>query len=181
VLKNLIEEPVICETHGGNGAIYRLCYTGIRRGFVFETNEKKAEVLARQRPAWAIWNCDCVKGVSSGVGKNMVVNFLDVDPYGSPWDIFEAWFSSERIRAQKLTIVCNDGLRSKLKVGAWDVKVLGGMVKKYGNNLYHIYLEVAKELMKEKAALAGYSVNRFVGYYCGANQDMTHYTAELVR
>ena len=36
-------------------------------------------------------------------------------------------------------------------------------------------------VLKEKAALAGYSLSRFAGYYCGHGQPMTHYLALLVR
>lgn len=181
-IRLLNTDPVICETHGGYGKLFQRCYVGIRSGVVFETDEKKAMVLARQRPSWSIWNEDSTAAIVNGVGAHLVVNLLDVDPYGQPWDLFDAWFGSDRPRATKLVVVCNDGLRQSLRIGgAWNVKQMSGMVRKYGNRLHDFYLEIAKEVLTEKAAIAGYSMCRFSGYYCGPGQQMTHYTAEMTR
>ena len=57
-----VENPVILETHGGRGDLFRRCYAGVETGIVFEKDALKAEVLVRQRPNWAVYESDCVVG-----------------------------------------------------------------------------------------------------------------------
>lgn len=177
-----VDAPVIMETHGGKGALFKACYSDVAAGVVLEKDRGKVEILARQRPTWAVYEVtDSAKAIAGGAGNHLPVNVLDVDPYGDPWPTIEAFFSSERERPDKVFVVVNDGLKSKVNIGAWDVGTLAPMVQKYGNNLSPIYLEVCKELMAEKAAQAGYGLSRWVGYYCGHARQMTHYLAILER
>lgn len=177
-----VAEPVVFETHGGKGSIFEACYSYLQQGVVIEKDAEKAARLARQRPTWGVYEADCLVAIQAGVGRGLPINILDVDPYGDPWPAIEAWFDSERDWAETFFVAVNDGLRIKVRLGGgWDVKTLQGMVSKYGNNLDSIYLEVCQELMQEKAALAGYSLDRFTGYYCGAGKQMTHYLAILKR
>ena len=55
LLKELDDAPVILETHGGYGEVWKKVYSNIKRGIVFEKNPKKAEALAKQRPSWAVY------------------------------------------------------------------------------------------------------------------------------
>lgn len=174
-----IESPVIMETHGGLGKLYNACYQGIDSGVVFEKDPRKAGRLGLQRPTWAVYEADSTEAIRAGVGNHLEVNILDLDPYGEPWPTIEAFFNSDRLFPDMLFVAVNDGLRQKLRIGGWDVGSMQGIVSKYGNNLQDIYLDVCRELMQEKAAKAGYSLNRFVGYYCGHAKQMTHYLAEL--
>ncbi len=176
------EAPVILETHGGTGGIYREVYTEVWQGVVFETDAKKAEILAHQRPSWSVYEADCEKALRAGVGAHLTINLLDCDPYGDPWPVLDAFFSSERSFAEHMLVAVNDGLRQKLKMGgAWSTGSMSGMVARFGNDLQGIYLDVCEVLMAEKAAQAGYRLHRFNGYYCGHAQQMTHYLAELTR
>lgn len=174
-----IAEPVVMETHGGAGRIFWRCYGDVPRGVVFEKDPEKTAILARQRPTWSVYECDCVSAIQVGVGSHLPVNFVDIDPYGEPWPVIDALFASERPWPAKLGIVVNDGLRQKLKIGAWDVASMAAMVQKCGNALYEDYLAVCQELLSGKAAQRDYRLTRWAGYYCGHAQQMTHYAAVL--
>lgn len=178
----LIPDPVVMETHGGAGKIYEACYSQLQTGIVFEKDDQKVSVLAKQRPGWSVYQADSAAVIGLGAGAHLNVNVLDVDPYGSPWDVIEAFFSSERPRPQRVAVVVNDGLRLSVKYGiAWHAGSLRDMVIKYGNDLHGIYLDICQELMIEKAATAGYHLTRWAGYYCGRRMDLTHYLAILER
>lgn len=173
--------PVVMETHGGYGRIYLDCYAGIADGVVFETDENKVLLLAEQRPTWAVYQANCELAIRGGAGAHLPVNLLDVDPYGDPWVTIDAFFRSERPRPDRMVVVVNDGLRQKLKMnGGWSTHSLAGMVDRRGNDaLYDDYLDVCRDLMEQKAALADYHLDSFTGYYCGHARQMTHYLALL--
>lgn len=178
-----IDRPVILETHGGFGKLYAACYTAARTGVVLEKDPGKAAALARQRPHWAVYEADCEQAIPLGAGAHLEVNFVDLDPYGDPWPVMEAFFRSERPRADRLALVVNDGLRQACKMNhGWAVNSLAAAVAHFGNcALYPSYLEVARWLVMDKAAIAGYRLKSWTGYYCGHNGQMTHYAALLER
>ena len=174
--------PVVMETHGGMGKIFSACYRTVSDGVVIEKKPERAAFLARQRPAWFVYEADCVEALRAGVGGVLPVNVLDVDPYGDPWPTIEAFFGSDRDWPATMFVVVNDGLRQGIRMGrAWGVESLRGVVERYGNDLHDVYLDVCRELMSEKAGLAGYDVDRWAGYYCGHQDQMTHYLAVLTR
>lgn len=177
-----IDKPVIMETHGGMGKLFTECYHGIGQGVVFEKKSARAAFLARQRPTWAVYEADCEAAIAAGAGAHLEINFLDLDPYSDPWPAISAFFESERPRAEKLLVVVNDGLRQKVRLGgAWSCASMLPIVQRYGNNLHDVYLEACQEMMKEKAAKAGYALTAWAGYYCGHVKMMTHYLAVLER
>lgn len=182
-LLKLVDAPVVMETHGGYGAIWGQCYSDIANGIVFEKNANKTQVLAVQRPTWAVYECECEGALLAGVGAHLPVNFLDCDPYGEPWPVVDAFFGSDRPFPPTLAIVVNDGLRQKLKMnGGWNVASLEQKVSEYGNSaLYRNYLAICKELLQEKASQQGYKLTRWAGYYCGHGDQMTHYAALFIR
>lgn len=181
-LQCLDESPVVLETHGGWGKLYGLCYHGVAQGAVCEKLPEKVAALADQRPSWAVYEGDCEQLLRAGAASHLTVNLLDLDPYGSPWSVLDAFLGSERPWAERLVVVVNDGMRQGLQRGrAWDIDVLAEAVARWGNDLHPIYLEVCEELLGERAGHAGYDVTRFGGYYCGHNQNMTHYLAVLQR
>lgn len=178
----LIPEPVVMETHGGAGKLFEACYSSLGTGIVFEKDDQKVSVLAKQRPGWSVYQADSAAVIGLGAGAHLAVNILDCDPYGSPWDVIEAFFSSDRPRPQTMAVVVNDGLRHSTCRGiSWKIPNLQEMVVKFGNNLYPLYLEVCQELMIEKAGQAGYHLTRWAGYYAGYNDLMSHYLAILER
>ena len=66
--------------------------------------------------------------------------------------------------------------------GGWHSKSLEAVCARYGNGfLCSNYLEVCRELFDERAAAAGYVIERWTGYYCGHLETMTHYAAVLGR
>jgi hypothetical protein len=175
-----LDAPVVMETHGGWGKLYANCYATFP-GVVFEQLPMKADFLAQQRPNWAVYETDCVRALREGAGNHLDVNFLDLDPYGEPWPVLSAFLESDRRLPARLVIVVNDGLRKSLKMGVgWHSKSLEPMCAKYGNAwLYHNYLAVCQELLKQKAAKAGYTLRRWTAYYCGHMDTMSHYAAVL--
>ncbi len=175
----LMNKPVVMETHGGYGKIYQRCYRHLPTGIVFENDEVKVAALALQRPTWAVYESACESGIGAGVGSHLPVNFLDLDPYGEPWPAVDAFFGSRRPFPEKLIVVVNDGLRQKLRMqGGWAVGSLQKMVQKLGNSgLYNSYLEICRDMLAEKAARAQYRMTRWTGYYCGHQEQMTHYAA----
>ncbi len=180
----MLDAPCVMETHGGYGAIYDECYrrAGLP-GVVFEKNPIKADALAKQRPNWAVYECDCVAAISEGVGFHIPVNLFDIDPYGSPWDVVDAILSqSDRLPAV-IVMAVNDGLRQKVQMnGGWDVAQLMPAVRHFGAaGMYRNYLDVCEFVMQHKAVEAGFALGRFGGYYCGYGDNMTHYAALLRR
>ncbi len=169
----------VMETHGGTGAIYHRCYRHINNGVVFEKLDNKVNILARQRPTWRVYQADCISSIRAGIAKDMAINLLDIDPYGSCWETIAAFFESDRSFAPVMGIAVNDGLRQKLRIGAWDVAIMQDMVQKYGNKIHGKYLEICRELLDNYSAIAGYRVDHFAGYYTGHNQQMTHFLAVL--
>lgn len=181
MLRQLGQEPVVLETHGGTGRVYLACYRDVLSGIVIDNDAKKAELLARQRPTWAVYEAACERVLEGGAGAHLLVNVLDLDPFGEPWSALRAFFRSDRPRAERLFVVVNDGLRHRLRLTAWDVEVMQAAVAEWGNELEPIYLEVARWMLAKHAGEAGYRLARFYGYYCGKGQAMTHYLAELLR
>lgn len=177
-----IAHPVVMETHGGFGKLWQKVYADLPTGIVFEKDGKRAEVLAHQRPTWAVYEADCVAALAAGVGAHLPVNLLDVDPYGSPWDTIEAFLMSDRPKPKLLHIVINDGQRQNVQVtGGWSNSSLQSLIDRFGNGLYANYLDACQILMDEKATEAGYHLDRWHGYYCGKSKQMTHYWAVLER
>lgn len=184
--RNLLKEmshPVILETHGGYGKIFELCYAHLLEGVVFEKDPDKASYLALQRPTWAVYEADCEIAVRGGIGSHLAVNFLDLDPYGSPWEIIKTFFENWPEFPDRLAVAVTDGLRQKCRMqGAWSVRALAEMVAKYGNQVFYLnYKEICRELMEKKAARVGYRLERWAAYYCGFAGQMTHYGAILER
>lgn len=175
-----IDQPIVMETHGGIGALYRACYSHIKSGVVFEKAPDKTVVLAGQRPTWAVYEGDAEKAIAAGAGAHLTVNFLDLDPYGECWPTLQAFFSSDRPRTQRLALAVNDGLRQKLRMGgAWSTESMQPVVSVFGNNLNGCYLDVCRYLVRKHAEAAGYQLRRFAGYYCGTGSQMTHFAAIL--
>lgn len=182
LLRNIVlgylDDPAVLEAFGGFGKLFDECYSHITQGIVIEKDIVKSGILAKQRPTWAVYEADCVTALSGGAGNHLVINFLDIDPYGNPWAAIDAFLESKRQFPRKLVIVVTDGLRTEVQFGrAWSVKSLNNVVLKYGNDLYPRYLEICKEMLTEKMAKAGYNLGHFIGYYCGENNSMTHYAA----
>lgn len=175
-----LDVPIVMETHGGAGKLFSACYGSVETGIVFEKNPDKVKLLGLQRPTWRVYEADCEVSILAGVGGDLPINLLDIDPYGSPWDVIDAFFKSDREREPLLCVAVNDGLRVNVRTGSsWHVGALQSAVSKYGNDLHDIYLDICQEMLKEKASEAGYDLTRFAGYYCGHTQQMTHYLGVL--
>jgi hypothetical protein len=177
-----LDEPVVMETHGGWGKLYGHLYSEFP-GVVFEKDSDKAEFLARQRPTWAVYETNCQRALRDGVGAHLDVNFLDLDPYGEPWPVLSAFLNSKRPLPPKLVVCVNDGLRKSLHMGGgWHVKSLSEICNRYGNAwLLHNYIEVCKEMLRQRGERVGYDLARWTAYYCGHKDTMTHYAAVLIK
>ena len=180
-----IDRPVVMETHGGYGHIYDLCYQDVKQGIVFEKDTKKAAFLAQQRPAWSVYECDCEGALSDGVGGHLPINVIDMDPYGEPWPVLDAFIAGHGESLQSAWgLVVNDGLRQKVERdnGGWCVASLKDAVAHWGSaTMYANYLDVCRWLVEKKVATVGFTVAKWAGYYCGHNKSITHYAAVLKR
>jgi len=191
-----LEHPIVLETHGGFGKLYAACYSYLPTGVVFETNSFKSSFLGKQRPTWAVYEADCIRAMAAAVGGHLPINFVDFDPYGGPWAAMDAFFEGLKPKVPRLVFVVNDGLRNRLKMHtAWNTEGLQSIVDRIGNaDVFSNYLDVCKDLVREKAAKGGYCLRRWTGYYCyqrekrtdhqigsAAGDNVTHYAAVLER
>jgi hypothetical protein len=184
-LRALPVRPVVMETNGGFGEIWKACYSDVESGVVIEKDPEKCEALAKQRPGWAVYRADSVAAVAKGAGAHLQVNFVDVDPWGDPNPLLEGFFTSSRAFPPILAMVVTDGLRQYLcgKSG-WESKSLQktGAVDHFGNDhLHRRYAEVCRFQMEKLAGLRGYRISNWTCYHCGWAQQMTHYSAVFVR
>lgn len=172
----------ILETHGGTGHLWQACYSHLP-GIVFEIDEVKVEVLAKQRPEWIIYQADATTALLEGYTLDHTIEFIDIDPYGEPWPIIDALLFGKTKLHNTLTLVVNDGLRQKLQTGSgWNVKSLSPIINRYGSStLCAQYLGIVQELLKAKVVEAGFALDHFEGYYTGHNGMMTHYAAVISR
>lgn len=181
-LKDCASDAPILETHGGHGRIFERCYFDRPHGVVIEKLEDKALHLAQQRPSWRVYCGDCVSTLAAGLAADVPFRFIDLDPYGSPYEILDALFRPGRAFADRVELVVNDGMRQKARTRTeWQVSWLRPVVEKYGVGIYAHYLECAAELVALMVARAGFRVASWTGWYAGHQDDMTHYWATLVR
>lgn len=183
-LRALGDEPVILETHGGRGDIWSAVYHDAPPGVVFEKDPEKADLLAVQRPAWAVYEADVEIALAAGAARHMAFNYVDVDPYGAAWPALRAFFGSERPLAPRMVVVVNDGLRFAACGGAaWRNEILAPFAARYGNhNVWRAYPDlIAPELLGEAAALGGYRVAHYDAYVTGVIGKMVHILAILER
>lgn len=181
-LRGLPPESPLLETNGGFGRLYERAYYDRPHGVVLEKDEPKAAHLSRQRPTWRVYCCDSAAALEAGIANDLAFGFIDLDPYGSPFDILDAIFTPSRLLADRLQLVVNDGMRNKTRMrGEWHVRALRPVVEKYGVGICARYIECARELVEAIVARSGFKVTRWIGWYAGARQDMTHYWASLER
>jgi len=118
-----IDRPVVLETHGGFGHIYDRCYRDVSDGVVFEKVAKKVEFLALQRREWAVYECDSAEALRDGVGRHLAVNYVDVDPYGEPSPVIDAFLAGHSVKLPDYwAIAVYDGLMQNINVsGGWNI------------------------------------------------------------
>lgn len=180
-----LSNPIVMETHGGEGHLFRACYSEFTHGVVFEKDPRKTAILAQQRPTWAVYEADCEVAIATGAGNHLPVNFLDVDPWGTPWPVIEAFFTSNRRFSETLHVVVNDGTRRVLgqqksaSDQRWKTGALLEAAIEFGEELHSCYLDVCQCLLQSRAEKAGYCLSDWTGYYCGRADSMTHYWAIL--
>lgn len=178
-LKRVPRDGLVLETHGGFGRIFERVYYR-HPGVVIEKDERKVAQLARQRPNWRVYQGLAERALGAGLASEVPFSLIDLDPYGSPFEVLDGLFKPGRKFASEVQLVVNDGMRNKVRVGgAWHVRCLREIVQRRGNDLLDVYLEVARELVEKMARRVGYVVAAWTGYYCGSNNDMTHYWATL--
>jgi hypothetical protein len=172
----------VMETHGGRGVLYQHCYADCLGGVVIEKDEGKAASLVVQRPHWLVYCHDSEQAIAAGAGSSMPIKVLDCDPYGSPWPVLSAFFNGEREFQPEMHVVVNDGVRASIKIrGAAKIESVKDLAMEYGSNIYQQYIEACQIKMGDLVAVAGYKIAHWFGYYCGHNNDMTHYWAALKR
>jgi hypothetical protein len=176
--------PRVLETHGGYGRIFERTWFAARAGsVVIEKDDRKAEHLAVQRPAWRVYQGDCVKALRAGLAAEVAFDIIDLDPYGEPFSVLDALAAvPARAYPQRWYLVVNDGNRQKVMMGgAWHMESLAPFVRKYGTNLHGRYLAVCREWVETWARRIGFNVETWTGYYAGRSGMMSHYAATLAR
>lgn len=182
VLSKTRPKPMVLESHGGYGRIYERTWYKAGAGIVIEKDPIKADHLARQRPNWAVFQGDCEKAIAAGLGRSTPFDIIDLDPYGQPFSVLDALALPGRVFPDEWHLVVNDGTRQATMRGvSWHMESLAVQVRKYGTNLYPIYLDVARECVEQFAAKIGFELAGWHGYYTGTNQMMTHYWAVMRR
>lgn len=177
-------EPVILETHGGRGDIWSAVYRDFPTGAVFEKDPDKADLLAVQRPTWAVYEADVEIALAAGAARHLAFNYVDVDPYGAAWPALRALAASPRPLSDRLIVVINDGLRFAACGGAaWRNEILAPFAARYGNhNVWKVYPDkIAPELLAESVAPGGYRVTHYDAYTTGTIGKMVHILATLDR
>lgn len=178
-MKRAPADAFVLETHGGYGRIYERVYYR-HRGVVIEKDQRKASQLSRQRPRWRVYQGLAEKALGAGLAADTPFDLIDIDPYGSPFEVIDSLFRSDRAFPDSFQLVVNDGMRQKVRLGgAWSVKCLHDVVARHGNDLLGVYIDVAREMVAELANRIGYAITNWTAYYCGHNNDMTHYWATL--
>lgn len=171
-----IANPKILETHGGKGAIGKALYLQYQ-GVVFEKNPEKTKYLLEQRPHWAIYEGDCIPALTAGIGFHITPNFIDCDPYGSPWPILKAIFSHGDQLADTVGIAVNDGLRRKVQLGgSWSCEILKPYVLSHGNAWINKNWEIVVRDLFEKTVV-GFEVCEWLIMSSGHGGAMTQYGA----
>ena len=176
-------DPVVMETHGGEGVLYRYLYSNLPAGIVMEKDPDKVATLSRDRSEWGVYRCHCDVGLRVGIGKGWGVNLVDIDSYGHPWGHLEALLEGDRDWPDTLGIAFTDGIKHMLILQrAWKIKQLQDKVDKYGNDyIYKNYLSITREHVEEKIAERGYTLDDWSGFYTGREKMLTFYSAICVR
>ena len=175
-----IDDPVILETHSGYGVLFDRCYRDVKKGVAFDLDREKITWVAKQRPEWMVYQADSLYCIKNNIDTGLKFNFIDIDPYGSSLEYVIEFLKSSIERDDHFIIVANDGLRAKLKISAWEVKILKKAILKFGSNsIYKSYLGIVNWMINEFCIETNHELSRFGGYYCGKNNNMTHYIAEI--
>jgi hypothetical protein len=173
---------VVLETNGGKGVVYRKVYTDCT-GVVFESSARKAELLAIQRPNWAVYEGDAVQCMLAGAPVHIQPDLVDIDPYGSALEYIRAFFTSPRSFPAQLALAVNDGAPYALQAfGPGNLRLVQPYAARYGwTNLFWHYESIIRDWLPREAARAGYQVVELVYRAVGSNNRMAHYAALLKR
>lgn len=174
----------ILESNAGYGKLYEACYRNYT-GVAIEKDNRKINPLKRQRPNWQVVNGDnrqIIHQLPSSLFEH--INFIDTDPYGSPWLFLTALFeriSSERT-PDRLHIVCHDGLPLKLRATITDIKfpILRKYIDRYADRFRHEYHQISAEMLTELCQSAQYTVHHFEPEYIDKKRTHLHWLAELI-
>lgn len=170
---------IVCETHGGHGTLYEVCYRDAK-GLVCDHDDIAVTQLATQRPTWRVYQCNVGLALREGLGADLCFSVLDCDPYGAPWETLEGFFISPRVFAPIMAVIVTDGSRQKQRIGGlmygWE-----SQQERHGRNLWGVYLACCQERFDGIIAQAGYTRAWWHGRYGGHSGQMTYWAAVLTR
>ena len=173
------DDPFILEAFAGDGRIYENLYKGFG-GIAIEKDFDK--IIKVPRPGWILYNADNNVILGSKLLSIYDVDFIDLDAYGDPWLAIQSLMDSEYFKIKKrLGIVVTDGLRQSLKMNiGWKCGTLQNEVAKHGNDrMYKNYIDICHEKLSEFCIKKNAHINKWLAYYCGHAQQMTHFAAVL--
>ena len=83
-----------------------------------------------------MYEADAEEAIAAEVGFQFAPDLFDLDPYGSPWPVFDAIVGqSAKWSRGPVGFAVNDGLRQKLKPGGgWHVGAMREAVAEFGNH-----------------------------------------------
>ena len=176
-----IENPVVMETHAGFGKLYERLYSHVVQGVAFEKDENKANVLAIQRPTWAVYNNDSKQMLEAGVGFHIPLNFFDLDPYGDPWPTLDALLMNADKLPDRFGVAVNDGLRRFVMLGRGGKSSVASYLVRHGSQAGEKYPKICQEIMADKLGKVGLELVKWAVHSSGHGGQMTNYTAVAER
>lgn len=186
-LAALPDPPIILETHAGEGAIFLQCYSHIRRGWAFEKEGDLVEHATRQREGWFCYKGEAEK-ILAEADDYFNANFIDIDPYGSPWPTFEALFLPGRLNHPTIMLCVHDGSRRFLSLGGsgandqrWRKGILADLAKEFGDSAWRRYGDLAMVGLSRLIKPCGYTIDQWAYSNTGHDNHSTHYWATLKR
>jgi hypothetical protein len=156
-------DPVVLEAYAGRGHLGKVVYD-LEFGVATDIDEDAVVALSSSRPSWRVYQCDAVPAIAQGLAADVPFNFIDLDPFGSPWEAYMAFWESERERGDQVVVVAHDGMRLNAKMRTSWNSVMADAVQVFGNDLGKMYLQACRWKAKKHLEVAGYELTGFFGF-----------------
>lgn len=157
--RSLEADAKVLDCFAGEGAMYHAVWSRFA-GATIDKDRAKALRAAAERPRWSVYAGETVSAIRGGWMRHVPFDLVDVDAYGSPWDVVHAWILSNRERAELTTLVLTDGYTAQASI-APPCKILFREDRKRRNRTPAEVIEVATLRVSAWAETSGLEVRRF--------------------